>query len=125
MSTHILADVERVCDTVGIINRGKLVIEARQDQLIQQYAVPAFEIETETGFVEPLTAWAARLRQLSWITTVSIDGRMARVVVSDLETAKHELMASAAEAGLVLTRYEIVRPSLEDVFLKLVADEET
>ena len=125
MSTHILADVERVCDAVGIINRGKLITEARQDQLIEQYAVPAFEVETEIGFVEPLKAWAATLRQQSWIATVSIDGRTARVVASDVETAKRELMASAVRVGLVLTRYEMVRPSLEDVFLKLVADEES
>jgi hypothetical protein len=42
------------------------------------------------------------------------------VVVGDVEKAKHHLLASAAEAKLVLTRYEMVRPSLEDVFLQLV-----
>jgi ABC-2 type transport system ATP-binding protein len=120
MSTHILADVERVCDTVGIINRGELVTEARQDELIERYAVPAFEVETENGFAEPLAAWADTLRQRSWVTSASIEGRRARVVVSDVEMAKRELMASAVGAGLVLTRYEMVRPSLEDVFMKLV-----
>jgi ABC-2 type transport system ATP-binding protein len=120
MSTHILADVERVCDSVGIINRGRLVTEARQDELIEQYAVPVFEVETENGFVEPLHAWAETLRQMSWVTSVVVDARTVRVVVSDLDAAKRELMASAVGAGLVLTRYEMVRPSLEDVFLQLV-----
>jgi ABC-2 type transport system ATP-binding protein len=41
MSTHILADVERVCDTIGIINHGKLIKEARQDDLLAQYTMPA------------------------------------------------------------------------------------
>jgi ABC-2 type transport system ATP-binding protein len=124
MSTHILADVERVCDTVGIINHGKLITEARQDELIQQYAVPAFEIEAENGYVEPLKAWAETLHQINWVTAVSTVGRTARVVVSDVETAKRALMASAVGSGLVLTRYEMVRPSLEDIFLKLVNQEE-
>ncbi len=122
MSTHILADVERVCDTVGIINRGKLVAQAPQKELLERYAVPAFEVEVDRGLAEPLAAWAHTLRQARWVTSVLIDDRTARVVVNDVATAKQELMASAIQASLVLTRYEVVRPSLEDVFLQLVGE---
>jgi ABC-2 type transport system ATP-binding protein len=124
MSTHILADVERVCDTVGIINRGKLITEARQDELIDRYVVPAFEIEVENGFVKSLGAWTEALSETEWVTSVSMDKRTARVVVSDVEAAKRQLMAAAVHAGLVVTRYEMVKPSLEDVFLRLVNEEE-
>src|SRR5512143_3738028 len=41
MSTHILADVERVCDTIGIINRGKLVTSSPREALLERYAIPA------------------------------------------------------------------------------------
>jgi ABC-2 type transport system ATP-binding protein len=120
MSSHILADVQRVCDTVGIIDQGRLVTEAPQQELLERYAVPAFEIEADPGLEEPLAAWARSLSQAGWVTSVSVDGRTARVVVNDITTAKAELMASALQAGLILTRYEMVRPSLEDVFLQLV-----
>jgi ABC-2 type transport system ATP-binding protein len=122
MSTHILADVERVCDSVGIINRGKLVTEARQKDLLERYAVPAFEIEVDHGLGEPLLAWSRTLRQAPWVTSVVASDRTARIVVNDVSTAKQELVASAIQAGLVLTRYEVVRPSLEDVFLQLVGE---
>jgi ABC-2 type transport system ATP-binding protein len=124
MSTHILADVERVCDTVGIINHGKLITQAPQEALIERYAVPAFEVETENGFGPQLEAWAETLRQHPWVAAVSVERRVARVAVNDVETAKRELMAAAAQSGLVLTRYEMVRPSLEDIFLRLVNGEE-
>jgi ABC-2 type transport system ATP-binding protein len=124
MSTHILADVERVCDTVGIINHGKLVSEARQDELIGQYAIPAFELETDNDHITPFGVWIETLGQMDWVVSVSAKTRTARVVVSDLEKAKRELVASAVHAGLVLTRYEMVRPSLEDVFLQLVGEGE-
>ena len=124
MSTHILADVERVCDTVGIINHGKLITQAPQEALIERYAAPAFEIETENGFAPQLEAWAETLCQRNWVAAVSTERRVARVAVHDVETAKRELMAAAAQSGLVLTRYEMVRPSLEDVFLRLVNGEE-
>jgi ABC-2 type transport system ATP-binding protein len=120
MSTHILADVERVCDTVAIIDRGRLLAEAPQQELLRRYAVPAFEVEVENGLAEQLAAWTETLRSRSWVASVSLDRATARVVVNDVGIARRELLASALAEGLVLDRYEMVRPSLEDVFLRLV-----
>ena len=120
MSTHILADVERVCDAVAIIDRGCLLVEAPQRELLARYAVPVFEIQVGSSLAEQLAAWAETLSSHSWVASVSLDRATARVVVSDLETARRELPASAVAAGLVLDRYEMMRPSLEDVFLRLV-----
>jgi len=50
LSTHILADVERVCDTVGIINKGRMILESDRQALLDRYALPVFEIEVENGF---------------------------------------------------------------------------
>lgn len=122
MSTHILTDVERVCDTVGIINHGRMVVEAPRKELIARYAVPVFEIEGDNGSGRQIAALAQTLRAVTWVTTVSVDGTTARVVVNNLETAKRELLPLAVQAGLVLTRYEMVKPSLEDVFLHLVGE---
>jgi ABC-2 type transport system ATP-binding protein len=122
MSTHILADVGRVCDTVGIINRGKLVTQSPQKELLERFAVPAFEIEVDRGLAEPLAAWAQDIGRVPWVTSISPIERTARVVVNDVSAAKRELVASIAQAGLILTRYEVVRPSLEDVFLQLVGE---
>ena len=124
MSTHILADVERVCDTIGIINHGKLVIAAQRDALVAKYAPPAFEVEVDAQTVERFLAWAEYVQHESWAKSVSIRGFVARVIVSDVNAAKRELLASITQAGLILTRYEIVHPSLEDVFLQLVGQEE-
>ncbi len=124
MSTHILADVERVCDTVGIINRGTLIAEAPQSELLERYAVPAFEVEVDNGFAGALSAWTEALQPAPWVTSALAEGRTARIVVRDVETAKRELLAAAMGAGLVLTRYEVVKPSLEDVFMHLVNGEE-
>ena len=120
ISTHILADVERVCDTIGIIARGRLVTQARREALLAQYAIPAFEVEADSGFEAPLNGWAEALRQKSWVQSVLVSGLKGRVIVHEMETARRELLPSAMQAGLVLTRYEMLQPSLEDVFLRLV-----
>jgi ABC-2 type transport system ATP-binding protein len=124
MSTHILADVERVCDTIGIINRGKLVIADSRESLLSKYAIPAFEVEVDAQTENGIITWCNALQQESWVKSALLQGLVARIVVSDVELAKRELLASITQAGLILTRYEIVRPSLEDIFLQLVNQEE-
>lgn len=122
MSTHILTDVERVCDTVGVINHGKLVVGAPREELIARYALPVFEMECDRSSVEQYAPLMDDLRTSPWVKTVSVDEITARVVVNDVEKAKRELMNRVVRAGVVLTRYEMVRPSLEDVFLQLVGE---
>ncbi len=121
MSTHILADVERVCDVVGIIAKGKLLVQAPREELLERYAVPAFEIAADD--YPALLRWAEDLRRLAWVTAVQAENGSLRVTVKDVQNAKRELLPLAVNAGLTLNRYEEVRPSLEDVFLQLVGTE--
>jgi ABC-2 type transport system ATP-binding protein len=126
MSTHILADVERVCDTVGIINRGKLVVEAPQAELLNSYTVPAFDLECDLGSEEAFKAWLESLKTQGWLSSVvQMTPTSAHIVVKDIATARQALLAGTLQAGLPLRRYEIVTPSLEDIFLKLVGEEQT
>lgn len=119
MSTHILADVERVCDAVGIVARGKLVTQAPRAALLERYAQPIFEIECEAA----PSAWADSLRALPWVISATAANHTLRVTVSDVALAKRELLASALRAELTVTRFEMLRPSLEDIFLRLVGEE--
>ncbi len=123
MSTHILADVERVCDTIGIIARGRLITEAPRQELLSRYAVPAYEVETHPENAAALAAWAAALGDASWLQGVSLDGHRCRLQVADVERAGPLLMAALAQSGLPVVRYQVVRPSLEDIFLRLVNQE--
>jgi ABC-2 type transport system ATP-binding protein len=124
MSTHILGDVERVCDSVGIINRGRLVIAAPRETLLAQYAIPAFEVEVEPQSESELKSWGDNLKKEVWVKSISINKLVARIVVNNVETAKNELLPSLHQVELTLTRYEVVKPSLEEVFLQLVGQEE-
>jgi ABC-2 type transport system ATP-binding protein len=121
MSTHILADVERVCDVVGIIARGRMLVQSPRAQLLEHYAVPAFEVEGDNQAA--LAHWSADLRRLPWVISVTPRNGAFRIIVRDIQVAKRELLASAVHSGLALNRYEEVRPSLEDVFLQLVGME--
>jgi len=120
MSTHILSDVERVCDTVGIINKGKLVTLSPVAQLQARYAPSVFEIELEDNLDSLLPAIETKPWVIKAAKTTSTQGPMLRIQVLDVSAAKKELPQIIAANALSLTRYELVMPSLEDIFLELV-----
>jgi ABC-2 type transport system ATP-binding protein len=121
MSTHILADVERVCDVIGIMARGKLIVQSPRQDLLEQVATPVFEVGAQA--VDGLQAWAETGRRLPWVASIEFNGNTARIVVKDMPLARRELLPNLLQAGLVLNRYEEIKPSLEDVFLRLVGGE--
>jgi ABC-2 type transport system ATP-binding protein len=123
MSTHILDDVERVCDTVGIINHGRLVVQAPQAELLQRYTIPAFELVCDQGGEGSFELWLEQLKNLSWIRSIVQENTTARIMVNDVDTARHLLLPMAVNDGIMLRRYEMVHPSLEDIFLRLVGDD--
>jgi ABC-2 type transport system ATP-binding protein len=122
MSTHILNDVERVCDRVAILNFGHLVVEGPIDQLLDRYAQPIYEIEPEPQQPGALDALAAAVRGQAWAREVKTTPDTVRVFVDDPKVAGPAILPLVASSGVNVVRYERVRPSLEDVFLRLVAE---
>jgi len=128
LSTHVLTDVERVCDRVAILHRGKLVVESPLDDLVARYAPPTFRIEVagsgEGGDDVRRAADAARLTEIlrmsAGVTDARADGPVVTVRVPDPETAGMRLLGILASAGVLIDSLARVRPTLEDVFLDLV-----
>jgi ABC-2 type transport system ATP-binding protein len=124
LSTHILADAERVCDEVAIIDRGRLLAQATVEGLRETYATPAFEIE----FDEAADGLLLELSAQPWIERVEsgMDGanNRLRVTASDASTARRELPKAVAASGLTLRRYETLTPTLEEVFIRLTKRQE-
>ncbi|HLJ80072.1 MAG TPA: ABC transporter ATP-binding protein [Ktedonobacterales bacterium] len=121
MSTHILADVERICDTVAILNKGRLLVSAPVAELQERYAQPAFELELDTGQGATAEQLVAALRAAPWVGDVTRQGDMVRVIAIDTAAAGHEILPLVAAHGAQLQRFERIRPDLEDIFLRLTA----
>jgi ABC-2 type transport system ATP-binding protein len=119
-STHILNDVERVADRVAIIDSGRLVIEGPIEELLERFAQPVYELEAEAGDADAIARLADQVRGATWVSGVDLRHGVLRVAVTDAPTAGEELLQTAASASLRLVRFERQRPSLEDVFLRLV-----
>jgi ABC-2 type transport system ATP-binding protein len=119
MSTHILADVERICDQIGIIDHGRLIIQGNRSELLARYHTDAILVELEPGQEGALSAWLKGLKA-KWLSHTSIEGTTARIHVKDIDAARLELLGSLGRLKLPVLRFEVATPALEDVFLQLV-----
>jgi ABC-2 type transport system ATP-binding protein len=123
MSTHILSDVERVCDTVGIINKGRLITVSSVSALQKKYAPSVFEME----FLEDPRDFVEALTKIPWLTDAALVVKngtpLVRVRAVDLDRARKQLPGLISESTLTLTRYEIVLPDLEDIFIQIINGE--
>ncbi|EKD89183.1 MAG: hypothetical protein ACD_34C00162G0003 [uncultured bacterium] len=123
MSSHILADVERVCDTVGIIHNGKLITQAKKQELLDHYAIPALEITTGNGSAALMPEWKQRLEKLSGVTGVTVEGYRFHLAVKDVHAAQQEIMQDALNHNVTFEKLEVVKPSLEDIFMQLTGSQ--
>ena len=117
-STHILADVERVCDAVAILERGRVVASAGVAELTARATANRLIVEVEDSVAAAAVAGALAGR--AWLKSIETDGRALHLAVSDLPSAQREIPAAIAAAGMALRRFEIGETSLEDVFVELV-----
>ena len=122
MSTHILNDVERVCDRIAILNLGRLVVEGPIDELLDRYAQPIYELEPEPQQDGAIERLAGAMRGQPWAREVRTTPDTVRVFVNDPKVAGPAILPLVVSSGVNLIRYERARPSLEDVFLRLVAE---
>ncbi|MEX1281442.1 MAG: ABC transporter ATP-binding protein [Acidimicrobiia bacterium] len=115
-SSHILGDVQEVCDTVGILDAGRLVFEGPLDDLLVGAAVPRYVVRCRPP-VEPV---AQRLGMHPWVTEVEVLGTDAVAVgVADLADAEERLVGALAEAGARVVSFGPEAASLERAFLEL------
>ena len=124
MSSHILADVERVCDTVGIINKGRMITQSKRAELLDAYAVSAMEIEVGNGASKMIPEWVKQIRSIPGVQHVKTEGMTIRIAADNIQRMQNEIIRFAAEKELFFERLEIVKPSLEDVFMRLINDQE-
>jgi ABC-2 type transport system ATP-binding protein len=124
LSSHILTDIERVCDTLAVLHKGRLLLVSGRDELLQQYAVNAVELDIDLSHESnnaDLLHFKKALKDCDWVANTHQDGSVLRIMVHDVSVAKRALIPLLAKHELILNRYVWVRPSLEEIFLQLSA----
>lgn len=121
-SSHILSDVQEVCDSVGVLHHGRLLFQGPLDEMLVGAAVPGLRIRTRQG----AAAAAAALAQTAWVTSVEeLDDDQLTVEVTSVEDAERGIAAVLATSGVRVVAVQPQEVSLEQAFLELVGDQHT
>src|SRR6476620_10085409 len=116
-STHILQEVEAICDRVIIINKGRIVADNTLQQLQQHSNLNLVKV----SFKEPLEPeW---IKRLPGIKSVSQSDRFSFTIeTSDPDTVRRELKKLEAENNLDIVSLQSENQSLEEVFRTLTGN---
>lgn len=114
LSTHIMQEVEAMCDRVAIISKGNLVANDRLENLKKSGDKKALKV----GFEESLEAeW---LRRLAGIESLEKTGDGCWLLKSaDVESLRKQVLHLAADQNLNITSLQTTGGSLEEIFRSL------
>ena len=107
LSSHLLSEIEQMCDRVAILNQGRLVFSGRWETLRSE--VPRYRLELD-----------------DWTKVPACGGRMVANEVVELAEGADvaELVAALVRSGVKVRAVEPVRRSLEAIYLGLIGAKE-
>jgi len=115
-TTHYMEEAERLCDRVGIIDEGRLVVEGTRRELVARVGERDRVVVEASG---DLATFAARCREVPGVEEVSVVEGGVEALAEDGRRLLATLLATAAPAGAEVTGVRVVEADLESVFLHL------
>ena len=116
ISSHILSELAELCDTVGIIEKGRMLFSGTQEELKQQTATATV---VEVAVAERLTEAASLLSRLEGVVEVSTLEDHLRVTLGAEAQEPSFIAEHLVRAGYRLTRLQEETVKLEDIFMKV------
>jgi ABC-2 type transport system ATP-binding protein len=121
-STHILEDVQRVSDTVCILNEGRVIAQGPIGDVLSGGTDTAYSV-TIDGDAD---STRSRLLEEQWVSEVLVSdgGTKLRVTVTDADIAQAKLQRLLlADQNLIVKEFTRTSANLEDVFVGLIEGE--
>ncbi|MBI4427850.1 MAG: ATP-binding cassette domain-containing protein [Ignavibacteriales bacterium] len=109
-STHQMEQVEKMCDNICLINKGKVVLEGPLTEVKKKYGTNSVHLEFEGD--------GAFLSTLSFVRRADVYQNYAELELKDI-TQTRELL-NKLDSKLSLRKFEIVEPSLNSIFINVV-----
>lgn len=120
-STHIISDIERVCDSIAIIDKGKILQQGNVSDLKMKFdnkcvsvAFPEFISKDE------IFAFNDEIKTSPWYQSADFKGERALLIkVADRPSAQRDIIRIAASRNLAFEQFNSLAISLEDIFLEV------
>lgn len=124
VSSHILADIDRFCTHIGIINNGKLVFDGTIPDVKKLIRTNSIELQVEGD----ASSFVTKVKVLPHVVDVNYYRHIIRIGVDDPETYAAALLAifeKLSEENLELISFNSGSESLEEAFLNLLEEEKS
>jgi ABC-2 type transport system ATP-binding protein len=112
VSSHQMATVEQMCDRVALINKGDKVLDGRVSEIKSSYGKNTLILAFEGD--------GSFLKSLPGVSAVHDLGRYAELKLGP--GADPQGILRAASERLKITKFEVVEPSLHDIFIERVTE---
>lgn len=116
ISSHILSEVERTTDRVGIIVRGKLLFEDTMENLRRRVMG---ERRIEVELVEPANGLIGELQTLPFVSQVVGSARQLTISTRDDRDYRADVARAIAGRGAIVQAMRTIEPSLEEAFITI------
>lgn len=115
LSTHLLFEVGPICDSIAIINCGRLVLQGKVRDLLEKLmAEEGYRIKIE-GSGE-VGAFAEALSSLDGVKSVRLEGKAVHVLA--VKDVRADIGKLSSKYNIEIITLELQQPSLEDLFIK-------
>jgi ABC-2 type transport system ATP-binding protein len=111
MSTHLMNDIEELCDRLLMINKGRAVLYGSLAEVKANYRNNAVLVET-TGALGTIDG-VLEQRPHNGAVELKLDAK----------TTPQMLLERLVQKGIVVNRFELSTPSLTEIFIKVVGNE--
>lgn len=113
MSAHQMATIEEFCSDILILNKGKTVLQGNLKEIKDTYPANRVEIDVNTNIT-------------SYIKEIGLEVENEKnndyVIKLDNEEKAHELLNKIVSAGITVNKFEILKPTLNDIFIEKVGE---
>ena len=117
LSSHLLNEVEQVCDSVAILSHGRLIAQGDVAELLQERGQPQVRLRT----TDDRKAWEI-LNALAWVESVSSDNGY---LVAGVDAARSwEITAALSRNEVYVSEMTSAQMSLEQYFLDVTDEAE-
>jgi ABC-2 type transport system ATP-binding protein len=117
LSTHIMQEVQALCDRAIVINQGKIVADDRLENLLKKKESSTVLLVEWEGGVS-----LDEIKSLPGVAEVTADGKTFRVVTATGFDVRAELFRLSAEQKLSLISLKQEESSLEEIFRSLTSE---
>ncbi|MFR1757740.1 MAG: ABC transporter ATP-binding protein [Clostridia bacterium] len=113
MSAHQMSTIEEFCSDILILNKGKTVLKGNLKEIKDTYPANRVQIETNENIETDIKKLGFEIENIkNYSYTVKIFD----------EQKAHELLKELVIKGITINKFEIMKPTLNDIFIEKVGE---